>query len=142
MQGSGSSKLSIRCICGDYAAVIRSVSVAEPKRGRRAAVDAQSAAMTGTMMSAAQREQVLPRVTAAFFTRLNVVHIDEGRMPAAWHLAAVLVPLQHRTPHRRRNGLSRFGNVLGLTHVGTVGLTHAGNRKDLRIAARHRRHIY
>ena len=112
--------------------------------------------MTGTMMSAAQREQVLRLVSAAFFARLNVVHIDESRMPAAWYLAAVLVPKQHRTPYRWRHRLSRFERVLGLTcasglgltHVGTVGfthvrtlsLTHAGTRKDLRVAARHRRH--
>jgi hypothetical protein len=64
--------------------------VAKPKRGWRRAFDAQSAVMTGAMMSAAQREQVLRLVGAAFFARLNVVHIDERRLTRLHHLTPMV----------------------------------------------------
>jgi hypothetical protein len=58
-QGLESTVLHVRCVRRQRGAVVRSVGVAKPKRGRRAAFDAQSATMTSAMMSAAQREQVL-----------------------------------------------------------------------------------
>ena len=97
--------------------------------------------MTGAMMRAAECQQVLRLMIAAFFARLNVVHVDESRMPAARYLATVLVPSQYRTPHPRRNSLARFDNVIGLTHAGKLGVTHVGMRKDLRVAVCHRRHF-
>jgi hypothetical protein len=84
-----------------------------PETARGMAFDARSSAMISAVMGAAQREQVLRLVPTAFFASSNVVHIDESRVPAARHLAAVFVPPQHQAPHRRRHRLSRFLSALG-----------------------------
>ena len=135
-QGSERSELPVRSVWCQRAAVSRSIGVAKLKRARRAAFDAQSPAMTGAMMSAAQREQVLWPVSSAVFASLNVVHIDERRVPASGYLATVLVPPQHGAPHRRRNHLGCFENTRSFTHMGAAGLTRVGAGGLTRVGAR------
>ena len=90
-------------------------------------------------MRAAQDEQVLQGVAASGFTGAEMMHVDERRVAAARHLAAVPIAQQHGTADGRRNRLRsalRMGPGARLplarawpTHVGFVTRawpTHVG----------------
>lgn len=56
-----------------------------------AAFDNQVAPVSGAVMSAAKREQVVGLVTPVVFARLNVMYVDEGGMRAPRNATAMLV---------------------------------------------------
>jgi hypothetical protein len=57
------------------------------------------------MVRAAQREQVVGLVVASVYPRAEMMHIDEGGVPTARYLAAMLIAQQHRATNGRRNRL-------------------------------------
>ena len=57
-------------------------------------LDHESARVNGTMMSAAQRDEVGGRVQAALRTGSQMMNIEVGRVPAARHPAAVMIAMQ------------------------------------------------
>ena len=65
----------------------------------------QVTTVTGAMVRAAERQQVIQLVVASIFPRAEMMHVDEGRMPATWHLATMPIAQQHRATNRRGNRL-------------------------------------
>ena len=58
-----------------------SVSKGEPLRG--CSFDAQPAAVKRSMMSGAKREEIVELFGAAFGTEIQMMDVDEGRMPGS-----------------------------------------------------------
>src|SRR3954470_20302081 len=88
------------------------------------------------MVRTAQREQVVGLMISAGFARAEMMDVDERRVPAARHLAAVPIAQQHRATDGRRN---RLGSALRVwpggrlafarklaAHVGCVAAADAG----------------
>src|SRR3954468_8188850 len=57
------------------------------------------------MVRTAQREQVVGLMISAGFARAEMMDVDERRVPAARHLAAVPIAQQHRATNGRWNRL-------------------------------------
>jgi hypothetical protein len=71
------------------------IGVAEANARRRAAFDEEHSAMGSLVMHAAQGEQMFDLVPATFGAQIEVMQIEEARIPAAGHAAAPVVAQQH-----------------------------------------------
>jgi hypothetical protein len=108
-------------------AVGSAIGMPEAERAIALEVDEQLAPMGGSMMSRAQGREIGRLVATAFGTRLDMVHVDEGRVGAARHGASMSIAGEHGAPPRRRDALSGAAR----TDVGAGG--------SLRVAALSRR---
>ena len=87
------------------AAVGGAIGVPEGEGLLRPTVDEQFAAMGGSMMSRAERQEIRGLMPTPFGPRLNMVHVDECRMGAARHAATVSIAGEHGATQRRRDAL-------------------------------------
>jgi hypothetical protein len=78
-------------------------------------LDAELAAVGGTVVRSAQGEEVVRVVSTALRSGHDVMHVDEGRVRATGYTAAVLIARQHRASQGRRDTL--FGTRCGLSTV-------------------------
>ena len=69
--------------------------------------DAQAAAVKRSMMSGAKREEVVELFGAAFGTEIQMMDVDEDRVPAPGHSTASAVALLDGAPARGRDALGR-----------------------------------
>ena len=122
------------------AAVRGAIGVPKAEPRRDTPPHDQLTAMSGTMVRAAQRYQVVGFVGSAILARFNVVHINEMDVPTTWRLAAVLVSAQHGTSESGWHVLLRAWSEYARRrrcHVVADARTHVGVAELLRIAARH-----
>ncbi len=76
------------------------IRVAEDQSTVAVALDEQLAAMDGSVMASAKRQQIAGLVATAFCAWLNMMHVDERRMGAAWSAATPLVAREHGATQR------------------------------------------
>jgi hypothetical protein len=103
-------------------------------------VDEQLAAMDGSMVRRAQDQEVRRFMATAFCAWLHVVHVDEGRVGAARHRAAVSIAREHGAPQRRRDALSGAAR----TDVGAGGSLRwgrVGRDGCIALSPDHRAHV-
>ena len=91
-------------------AVGSAVGVLKAKARRRDASDDESTVVHGAMMGRAEHDEVIGVVRAALRAQLEVMHVDEGRVPAPRDDAAAFVAAEDVTAER-------WGDCLG----GAVG---------------------
>ena len=84
-----------------WSAVEGAVSVTKGEPPRGCSFDAQPAAVKRSMMSGAQREEIVELFGAAFGTEPQMMDVDEGRMPTTRHSATPAVAMLHGSPSRR-----------------------------------------
>src|SRR3954470_21261969 len=106
--------------------VTSAVSVEESETLRRRSFDRKRSGVTCTVVRAAEREEILDCVRAAFGARPKMVHVHESCVPAAGHLATPAVAAQHLAAESRRDGLRRARGFVRCAHVGS----HVGARLD------------
>lgn len=96
---------------GDSPAIGNAVSVPKNEPSSPRSRHHQRSVMNRSMVNATQRDQVLRTMLAAIGMRFEVMNVDEGRVPAAWHPAAMLVSPQHAAPNGGRDPLRSAGGV-------------------------------
>ena len=109
-------------------AVGSAIGVLKTKARRSAAGDDEQTVVHGAMMRRAEHDEVIGVVTAALRAQLEVVHVDEGRVPAPGDDAAALVAAEDVTAERWRDCLrGAVGDSrLWVTHVGLGALSRFG----------------
>ena len=88
-------------------AVCRPIGMPKGEPGRWRAFDQQPPFVICDVMRRAERDEIVELMPAAVRTKLEVMHVDERRVPAPWNAAAPAVATQHLSPSRRRNRLLR-----------------------------------
>ena len=66
----------------------------------------------GSLRCRAERDEILRLISPAIRAELEVMDIDERRMPAPRHLAAPAVSAKHQAPNGGRNALRRSRSAL------------------------------
>jgi hypothetical protein len=76
----------------------------------------------GAMMRRAEHDEIIGVVMATFRAQLEVVHVDERRVPAPGYDAAAVIAAEDVTAERRRDGLrgAVADSRLWMPHVGFV----------------------
>ena len=88
-----------------WVAVSGAIRMAEDQSAVGLVVDEQLAAMDGAVMTSAQGQKVFGLVATAFCAWLDVMHVDERRVGAAWGAATPLVAREHGATQRRWDAL-------------------------------------
>jgi hypothetical protein len=101
-------------------AVGSAIGVLKAKARRRDAGDAELTLVHGAMMGRAEHDEVIGVVRAALGAQLEVMHVDEGRVPAPGDDAAAFVAAEDMTAERRGDCLrgAMGDSPLWATHVG------------------------
>ena len=106
-------------------AVGSAIGVLKAKTRRWNTSDAEPTVVHGAMMGRAERHEVISVVTAALGAQVEVMHVDEGGVPAAGDDAAAFVAAEDATAERWRDCLGcavlrcSVGDArLWVTHVG------------------------
>ena len=86
-------------------AVWSAIGVLETKPRRSAASDDEQTLVHGAVVRRAQHGEVVGVVTAALRAQLEVMHVDEGRVPAPRDNTAALVAAEDVTAERWRDCL-------------------------------------
>lgn len=112
------------------------------------ALDEQLTAVGRSVMRRAQRQEIRGLVAAAFGARLDMVHVDEGRVMAARDAAAALIARKHGASQRGRDALlgararTGVGGIGSVGSIGSVGLLRwRCVRGGLVLAAARRAHV-
>jgi hypothetical protein len=101
-------------------AVGSAIAVLETKALRRRAGDDDLTVVHRAVMGRTEHDEVICVVLAAVRAGLDVMHVDEGRVPAPGDDAAALVAAEHVSADRGRYCLCGAveGLCFGRTHVG------------------------
>ena len=103
-----------------WVAVSGAVRMAEAQSAVGLVVNEQLAAMGGSVMASAERQKVGGLVATTFCAWLNMMHVDERRVGAAWGAATASIALEHGATQSWRDALlgARARTDIGRVHVG------------------------